>query len=52
MAYKWVTLSNTTVGVLLATINQSIVIISLPAIFRGAVSTRWRRATPATCSGC
>ena len=35
MAYKWVTLSNTTVGVLLATINQSIVIISLPAIFRG-----------------
>src|SRR3954471_3420165 len=35
MAYKWIALSNTTVGVLLATINQSIVIISLPAIFRG-----------------
>jgi EmrB/QacA subfamily drug resistance transporter len=35
LAYKWIALSNTTVGVLLATINQSIVIISLPAIFRG-----------------
>jgi len=35
MAYKWIALSNTTLGVLLATINQSIVIISLPAIFRG-----------------
>ena len=33
--YKWVALSNTTVGMLLATINASIVIISLPAIFRG-----------------
>ena len=35
MAYKWIALSNTTLGVLLATVNQSIVIISLPAIFRG-----------------
>ncbi|WP_072805383.1 MFS transporter [Rhodococcoides yunnanense] len=33
--YKWITLSNTTLGVLMATINSSIVIISLPAIFRG-----------------
>jgi MFS family permease len=33
--YKWVALSNTTLGVLMATINASIVIISLPAIFRG-----------------
>src|ERR1700724_180229 len=33
--YKWVALSNTTVGTLLATINASIVLISLPAIFRG-----------------
>jgi MFS family permease len=33
--YKWVALSNTTLGVLMATINSSIVIISLPAIFRG-----------------
>jgi MFS family permease len=34
-AYKWVALSNTTLGVLMATVNSSIVIISLPAIFRG-----------------
>lgn len=33
--YKWVALSNTTLGVLMATIDASIVIISLPAIFRG-----------------
>ncbi|MFE0627893.1 MFS transporter [Streptomyces sp. NPDC058864] len=33
--YKWVALSNTTLGVLIATIDASIVIISLPAIFRG-----------------
>jgi len=33
--YKWVALSNTTLGMLLALVNSSIVIISLPAIFRG-----------------
>ena len=33
--YKWVALSNTTLGVLMAVINSSIVLISLPAIFRG-----------------
>lgn len=33
--HKWVVLSNTTLGTLLATINASIVLISLPAIFRG-----------------
>jgi MFS family permease len=33
--YKWIALSNTTVGMLMATINSSIVIISLPDIFRG-----------------
>ncbi len=33
--YKWVALSNTTVGMLAATVNASIVIIALPAIFRG-----------------
>jgi hypothetical protein len=33
--YKWVALSNTTLGMLMATINASIVIISLPAIFTG-----------------
>ena len=33
--YKWLALSNTTIGILAATVNGSIVIISLPAIFRG-----------------
>ena len=33
--YKWVALSNTTLGVLMATINLSIVLIALPDIFRG-----------------
>lgn len=33
--YKWVALSNTTLGVLMATINSSILLISLPAIFQG-----------------
>lgn len=33
--YKWVALSNTTIGMLMATINGTITLISLPAIFRG-----------------
>ena len=33
--YKWVVLSNTTLGVFMALMNSSVVIISLPAIFRG-----------------
>jgi MFS family permease len=33
--YKWNALSNTTLGSFMALLNQSIVIISLPAIFRG-----------------
>jgi len=33
--YKWIALSNTTLGMLMATIDASIVLISLPAIFRG-----------------
>jgi MFS family permease len=33
--YEWVALSNTTLGMLSATVNASIVIIALPAIFRG-----------------
>ena len=35
MDYKWVALSNTTLGMLMATINSSIVLIALPDIFRG-----------------
>ncbi|HEY5394334.1 MAG TPA: MFS transporter [Trebonia sp.] len=33
--YKWIALSNTTLGVLMVTINQSIVLIALPDIFHG-----------------
>ena len=33
--YKWVALSNTTLGVLLATLDGSIVLIAMPDIFRG-----------------
>ncbi len=34
-SYKWVALSNTTIGMLAAAMNSSILLISLPAIFRG-----------------
>src|ERR1700761_6098657 len=33
--YKWSVLTNTTLGMLMATVNASILIISLPAIFDG-----------------
>ncbi len=33
--YKWIALSNTTLGIMMVTINQSILLISLPALFRG-----------------
>jgi MFS family permease len=33
--YKWVALTNTTLGVFMAVVNSSIILISLPAIFRG-----------------
>lgn len=33
--YKWIVLSNTTLGVLMAMLDSSIVMISLPDIFRG-----------------
>jgi len=33
--YKWIALSNTTLGILMATINSSITLIALPDIFRG-----------------
>jgi MFS family permease len=34
-SYPWVVLSNTTVAMLIVTVNSSIALISLPAIFRG-----------------
>lgn len=33
--YKWIALSNTTLGILMASVNTNIIMISLPAIFRG-----------------
>src|ERR1700760_369207 len=33
--YKWIVLSNTTLGVLLATLDASIILIAMPNIFRG-----------------
>jgi MFS family permease len=33
--YRWIALSNTTLGVFMASLDSSIVLISLPAIFRG-----------------
>jgi MFS family permease len=35
IAYKWIALSNTTLGVLMAMINANIVLIALPSIFNG-----------------
>jgi hypothetical protein len=33
--YKWVAFSNTTLGTLMASIDVTIVLIAMPAIFRG-----------------
>jgi len=33
--YKWVALSNTTIGMLMASIDMTIVLIAMPAIFNG-----------------
>lgn len=35
MAYKWIALSNTTLGVLIATVNATSILIAMPVIFRG-----------------
>ncbi|MGB6442434.1 MAG: MFS transporter, partial [Thermoplasmata archaeon] len=35
VAYKWIVLTNTTLGLLMASINSTIILIALPAIFRG-----------------
>ena len=48
--YKWIALSNTTLGVLMATVNSSIMLIALPAS-----SARSAGATSSWCrsrSGC
>jgi MFS family permease len=35
MNYKWIALSNTTIGMLIATINATSILIAMPVIFRG-----------------
>jgi MFS family permease len=35
LAYKWIALSNTTIGMLIATINATSILIAMPVIFRG-----------------
>jgi len=35
VAYKWVALSNTTIGTLMATVNATSILIAMPVIFRG-----------------
>ncbi len=49
--YKWIALSNTTIGMLMATINSSIVLIALPTSSAASTSTRSSPATPPTCCG-
>ncbi len=50
--YKWIALSNTTLGVIMAALNSSIVLISLPAIFRGLNVNPLDPPRVAICSGC
>ncbi len=50
-AYKWIALSNTTLGVLMVTINASILLIALPDIFKGIKLDPLKPGTPASCSG-
>gem|GEM_PF-4439164 len=49
--YTWIALSNTTLGVLMATIDSSIMLIALPDIFRGIGIDPLRPETVFTCSG-
>ena len=35
VAYKWIALSNTTIGTLMATVNATSILIAMPVIFRG-----------------
>lgn len=52
LEHKWVVLVNTTMGMLMASINQTIVLISLPAIFRAFMSTLSPLASRTFCFGC
>jgi len=49
--YKWVALTNTTLGSLMATIDASIVLIAFPAIFKELELTHWPQANQVISSG-
>ena len=49
--YKWIALSNTTLAVLLATLDASITLIAMPDIFRGIHLDPLVRRTASTCCG-
>jgi hypothetical protein len=49
--YKWVALSNTTLAILLATLDASITLIAMPDIFRGIHLDPLLPSNSFTCSG-
>ena len=49
--YKWIALSNTTIAVLLATIDSSIMLIAMPQIFHGIRLNPLEPQTHCICSG-
>jgi hypothetical protein len=49
--YEWVALSNTTLAVFMSQLDGSIVLIALPAIFRGIHLDPLAPATSSTCCG-
>ena len=49
--YKWIALSNCTLGVLLATLDASITLIAMPDIFRGIQLDPLVPANTSTCCG-
>ena len=49
--YKWIALSNTTLAILLATLDLSITLIAMPDIFRGIKLDPLRPPTASTCCG-
>ena len=51
MHRQWIALTNTTLGVLMAGINSSILLIALPAIFRGLGVNPPTPPTRASCYG-
>jgi hypothetical protein len=49
--YKWTALANTTAAVFMSTLDGSIVLIAMPAIFRGIHLDPLAPETSSSCSG-